>query len=661
MSIRQVFGDLETYWDQEHSLSKMSPILYCASPKTEIISCSFQEGRNGKPFCVFGQDEVQRACDDLQLKSAMLIAHNMSAFDSMIFSWRLRVKPAMWGCTLAMARPIHAKDVGLGLGKLVQHYGIGTKNAAVLHQTKGKRLADFTAQELADMRVYNVDDTSQCAELFYELLPHFNLEELWHIDCNIRMLVQPKLRLDAAMIEAALTVERDHKLRALLKVAAHLRSIAPGIDLNWDDTEAVAAFVMDEMQSAARFSALLKSAGVDVPMKRSKTDPTKYIPAIAKGDEPMQELLEHEDEVVAAAARARLAAKSTQTETRLESFLATHKAVGFLPVPVHYCGADTTGRDSGFVYNMLNLPRIKKTPSHKDAMRKGVIAPPGHKIGVRDLSGIELRVNHTLWKVKRSMDMWAADPLADLYVGTADAYYGLPPGTVTKEDPRRQLGKVLELSCGFQVGAKTLRTQARIQYGLRLTMDEAVTGVQAWRGRYPEIADRDTGGWAKCDAALYAIAEGREEAVDPWGMVTTCKAGLRLPSGRLIRYPDLRQEWVTRYEEDADGALIEKKQLAWVYGQGRHYSFIYGGKVDENIVQALARDVIFGHIFQFWKETGKRPALKVYDEGVYVWKEDEAPELLEHLGRVMQQPPAWWPQLVLASEGDLADRYGDAK
>jgi hypothetical protein len=475
------------------------------------------------------------------------------------------------------------------------------------------------------------------------------------------MLVEPRMLLDSAMLETALSVERDNKLKALLKVASYLKTLRPEVPVDWDNQDAVAQFVMDEMQSAARFSALLQVAGVEVPRKRSKTDPTKFIPAIAKGDEPMQELLEDENELVAAAARARLAAKSTQTETRLEAFIDTHKAVGAVPVPVHYCGADTTGRDSGFVYNMLNLPRIKKTPSHKDAMRKGIIAPPGHVIGVRDLSGIELRVNHTLWKVKRSMDMWAADPLADLYVGTADAYYGLPPGTVTKDDPRRQLGKVLELSCGFQVGAKTLRTQARIQYGLRLTMDEAKTGVNAWRARYPEIADYDTGGWAKCQLALHAIAEGREEAVDPWGLVTTCREGLRLPSGRLIRYPNLRQEWGVRYTEDEDGALITKNELSWKYGDGRHTAFIYGGKVDENIVQALARDVIFGHIFEFWKRTGHRPSLKVYDEAGYVWKEDEAPALLEILGEEMGKAPTWWPQLVLASEGDLALRYGDAK
>lgn len=211
--MRKVFGDLETYWDQEHSLSKMSPILYCTHPKTEIISCSFQEGYKGTPFCVFGQDEVQRACDDLQLNTAMFVAHNMSAFDAMIFAWRLRVNPAMWGCTLAMARPIHAKDVGLSLAKLVAHYGLGVKNAAVLHQTRGKRLADFTKQELADMKVYNVDDTAQCAGLFRKLLPHYTIEELWHIDCNIRMLVEPRMLLDSAMLETALSVERDNKLK----------------------------------------------------------------------------------------------------------------------------------------------------------------------------------------------------------------------------------------------------------------------------------------------------------------------------------------------------------------------------------------------------------------------------------------------------------------
>ena len=66
------------------------------------------------------------------------------------------------------------------------------------------------------------------------------------------------------------------------------------------------------------------------------------------------------------------------------------------------------------------------------------------------------------------------------------------------------------------------------------------------------------------------------KAVDPWGMVTPCPEGLKTPKG-MIRYPDLRTE------RNDDG------KMEFVYGHGRNKARIYGGKIDENIVQHLAR------------------------------------------------------------------------
>lgn len=656
------FSDLETFWSTEHTLTRMSPVAYCMHPETELISWSIKIG-NAPTDVIFGEKEIKRIAAKFDWSDKFIISHNGSAFDHMIHAWRMGIKPRMWGCTLAMARPIHAKTVGLSLAKLVAHYGIGVKQDAVLHQTRGRHLRDFTPAEIAAMAVYNKADTEQCRELFFELAKHYTPAELWHIDCNIRMLVEPEFELDAPLLEAAASVERSNKHRALMDLAKHLRKdwrvdedLMP---LDWSDEEAVAEFTRAQMASAPKFSAVLASRGVDVPMKWSKTDKTKRIPAIAKTDEAMEELLEDEDEVVACAARARLSAKSTQLETRIASFLATNEIVGKLPVPAHYCGADTTGRDSGFLYNMLNLPRINPDkPKVSDALRNGVRAPEGKVIFVADLSGIELRVNHTLWKVKRTMDMWKAKPDADLYRKTAARMYHIEEDDVQK--PQRQYAKVLELACGFQQGGKTFRQTARIQGGIRLTLAEASEGVQFWRGLYTEISDGKDGGWAQCHDALNYIARGDKVAIDDWGLCTTEKDAIVLPSGRRIRYPDLREEWVDDWKE-VDGLMVASKKKAWVYGHGRHYAFIYGGKCTENIVQALARDVIFPNAMEFWKRTKLRPKHKVYDELVYLASPKDAPDLLAELQSIMRTPPTWWPSLVLWSEGDIAQSYGAAK
>ena len=110
---------------------------------------------------------------------------------------------------------------------------------------------------------------------------------------------------------------------------------------------------------------------------------------------------------------------------------------------------------------------------------------------------------------------------------------------------------------------------------------------------------------------------------------------------------------------DGAGNPITKKE--WVYGFGRNKARIYAGKIDENIVQHLARNVIMGMSLEIQRRFGLTPALRVHDELVYVVPEDEAEAALDNVQSVMRTPPNWWPELVVWSEGDIADTYGAAK
>ena len=120
------------------------------------------------------------------------------------------------------------------------------------------------------------------------------------------------------------------------------------------------------------------------------------------------------------------------------------------------------------------------------------------------------------------------------------------------------------------------------------------------------------------------------------------------PKG-IIRYPDLRTE------------RNDDNRMEFVYGHGRNKARIYAGKIDENIVQHLARCVIADNALTVQQITGLNPALMVHDELVYVVPDDEAEETLATVQQVMRTPPEWWPELVTWSEGDIADTYGDAK
>jgi DNA polymerase I-like protein with 3'-5' exonuclease and polymerase domains len=316
-------------------------------------------------------------------------------------------------------------------------------------------------------------------------------------------------------------------------------------------------------------------------------------------------------------------------ETRIEAFLAASDAVGGkLPIPIHYYGADTTGRDSGWAYNPQNLPRVSGKPS--DALRNSLKAPYGQKVVVADLSGIELRVNHFLWKVPSSMALYQADPeKADLYKDFACMMYGITPEEVTKG--QRQYAKACQLGLGFGAGAATFVRVAKTMGGIVLELDESKTTVDKWRSAYSEIK----AGWKTCQNAIRNIAAGIEAPIDPWELCWSHPEGIRTPHG-MIRYPNLHQE-----VSEEDG----KKE--WWYGQGRHRARLTGPKICENIVQHLARNVVMGNALTVKKLTGYIPAHRVHDELVYIVHEDQAQDVLDVVQETMRTPPVWWPELIV--------------
>ena len=634
--------DLETFWAQEHSLSKMSPIAYCTHPETEIISIGVKFGE-GNTDILFGEDHIKATMAKLDWSDTMVVGHNLSGFDCMILSWRLGIKPKMWGCTLAMARPLHAKTTGLSLAKLVEHYVLGVKDQSALIATKGRHLKDFTAQEITEMGRYNKADVEQCYALFKKLLPHYSRKELWHIDTTIRMLVEPKFKVDTTLLDTTLLAERNRKNLAVLNLAELL-----DIDIQ-GDTGAIEEQVTAQLASVAKFSAILDGQGVPVPTKKSPSNPDTQIPALAKTDQEFLDMQEHGNPIVAAAAQARLAIKSTILETRIQAFLDASAATGgHLPVPLNYCGADTTGRWSGWAYNPQNLPRVAKKSKLSDALRNCMQAGPGKTIIVADLSGIELRVNHVLWKVPSTMELYQGNAKADLYRAAGAIVHGCTPEEVT--DAQRQIEKIKALGLGFGAGAKTFVRIAKIMGGMDITEDQAQEWVTSWRTQYSEIVR----GWKTCGTSIQDIYDGTSNTIDPWGMCVTTEQGVRLPSGRVIRYPGLRVEEGGTWD---DG----RAKRSWVYGTGRHKAFLTGPKMDENLVQALARDVLADNTLAFFKLTGLRPQLSVHDELVYVVSEAAADDLLPMLQGIMRTPPKWWPELITWSEGGKATTYGATK
>jgi DNA polymerase I-like protein with 3'-5' exonuclease and polymerase domains len=262
---------------------------------------------------------------------------------------------------------------------------------------------------------------------------------------------------------------------------------------------------------------------------------------------------------------------------------------------------------------------------------------------VADLSGIELRVNHFLWREQSSMALFKADPeKADLYKDFASKLYDKSVDDVTKQE--RQVGKVAHLGLGFGAGGKTFQSVAKLMGGVDLTEAESYDVVNRWRAAYPLI----TQGWKTCHAALDHIYHGHEGIpIDPAGLCKTAKGGIKTPQG-MIRYPDLR------VETDKETGKRE-----WVYGNGRRKARIYAGKVTENIVQHLAREALSDMMLKIQQRY--QIVHTVHDEVILVVPDAEAQEALDFMQNIMRQGVDWWPELVTWSEGDIADTYGDAK
>jgi hypothetical protein len=634
--MRIIFIDFETYWSATHSLTKMNPIVYMLHPETEVQSIAVKE-RGQEAFVLFGED-IQAWVASIDWSDVMVVAHNI-AFDGPLLAWRYGVNPKMWGCTLSMSKPFFGLSAGGSLAKVADALGVGTKLSLEETNTKGKKLAEFTPSEIEAMREYNKVDVFLCERIFKKLYNKTPPKEFRHIDAVTRMLTEPVFDLDVPLLEAALFEERARKRAQLLGLASHLGAYYEGMD----ETEAALA-VSKTLGSAVKFAALLKEYGIECPTKISPRTgkPTK---ALAKTDEEFVALQDHEHPIVAMAAQARLGAKSTLLESRLQSFIEVAKFTSNkMPVPQQYHAAHT-GRNGGggASLNLCNLPRVGGNLS--DALRNSMIAPSGYKVVVVDLSGIELRVNHILWQVPSSMALFKADrEKADLYKTFATALYGVELDAVTKA--QRQVAKVAQLGLGYGSGPSTFQKVAKTMGGVVLSEQECVDIVSKWRMQYIHIVQ----GWKTCQHALTAIARGSEMGIDPWGLMRTDAEGIVLPSGRKIRYEALRTEF-----NDKTG------KLEWVFGTGRKLTRIHGPKMDENLVQALSRDVFKDCLLEVHARTGRYPAHEVYDELVYVVPEAEADDMLATVLDVMRTPPKWWPELLVWAEGDIADSYGAAK
>lgn len=350
---------------------------------------------------------------------------------------------------------------------------------------------------------------------------------------------------------------------------------------------------------------------------------------------------------------------------------------GRLRGTIQFCGASRTGRDAGRIFQPQNLPRspdwfdgdvqeatiaafkadaedvVWENVSDRCAMavRGCLVAAPGSKLVVADLSNIEGRVLAWLakedWKIE-AFKAYDRGEGPDLYKVTAGRILGKDPKDVTKPERQTQ-GKVPELAGGYGGGLGAYRKMGGEVFNAM--PDEAIGEiVQAWRNAHP--ATRRL--WYDLEGAVRSAVRERDKSFEVRDLLRIDSAKgpegvdyirIRLPSGRYLCYRDMHINDNGQLVYQGINQFTRKWELLETYY----------GKLVENGVQAIARDVFMAGLRRAEVED-YAVVLRVHDELVCEVPDDPA-YTADRLAEMMATNPGWSAGLPLAAEGFECKRY----
>jgi DNA polymerase I-like protein with 3'-5' exonuclease and polymerase domains len=620
--------DAETYYDREYSLSKITTEDYVRSPQFELIGFAIKT--NDGPTQWVPKPECAAFLKSFDWSDAMVVCQN-TAFDGAILDWLYGVKPMVWADTLGMSRALYPHDKAHSLKAQAERMGVGVKGDEVLNAI-GKRYADFYDAELARYASYCINDVELTYDIFMKYMAMgFPKQELKLIDLTLRMFIEPVLELDPEKLRDHLEEVKDLKQTLMYSVRAML-STDSDLEVRqsmWElDNDGLKTMLM----SNDKFAAVLQSLGIDPPTKISPT--TKKVAwAFAKTDEAFKALEEHHDPRVQAIVAARLGNKTTLEETRTERFIGM-AGRGRFPVPLRYYGAHS-GRWSG--QDSVNLQNLPSRGNNAGKIKKAILAPEGYVVIDCDSAQIEARV--LAWLAGQEDLVQAFRDKQDVYKLMATKIYGIAIGDVDKT--QRQVGKTVVLGAGYGVGHVKLQGFLKNQAGVEVTLAEAKRIIDTYRSTSYKIADF----WKASGEALNSLMLGYTDTVDAIGLIKVIPGkGLTLPNGLHIQYPKLRK--ITN----------EEGKTEMVYNSKGLPVRIYGGKVVENICQAVARQVVAEQMLRVSKRY--KVVLTVHDSVAIIAHESEKDEAMAYIIECMSWNPKWAVGLPLSCEAGWGRSYG---
>jgi len=281
-----------------------------------------------------------------------------------------------------------------------------------------------------------------------------------------------------------------------------------------------------------------------------------------------------------------------------------------------------------------NLPQV-----FSELIRTAIIAPEGKTLIVADFSAIEARV--IAWVAGENWKLQAFKEGKDLYCSTASAMFGVPVEKHGVNGDLRQKGKIAELACGYGGSVGALKAFGAVEMGLKESELDSI--VQSWRSANPNIVKL---WWAVGNAALTLIKHRCGVLVINHKLKMSYqqdKLLIQLPSGRLLVYPE-----ASIGENKFGGETMTYKGLNSVTHQWE-YIDTYGPRLVENIVQAIARDLLTEAILRIQKNPDCQIVAHVHDEIIIEADPDKV--TLDDMVKAMCELPEWGEGLILNAAG----------
>lgn len=650
-----MFIDFETY--SPVNLKDCGAYPYMASPDFRPLIMTYRYGVDGETKIAQGEAEIKWALRGLnEREHVTFVAHNAN-FERQVLSRIFNYAPGTFipperfidtmamgrslgfpGSLADLSRALHVEEKDSAGTALIQLFCVPSK------KTGRASTPEEHPEEWAAFCRYALQDVDTMVEVYQALINRYGgfpkgEREVWNADQRINdrgILVDAELAVRCMDIAA---VVKDLHLQRMGVISGLANPNSTAQVLSWLRLRLVQTGVLDNRSDPPVF----KDTGA--PFKSVDKASVAYL--LSRTDLPrgVRTFLEER-----AASNAASVAKFKAMTNRLG---ADNRVRG----TIQYFGAHT-GRWAGRGVQLQNLPsvtagddektqafvdRVMNEPAEnfsiselKPLIRGALMAPAGQTLTVCDYSAIEARV--LAWLAGEEWVLEAFRAGRDIYIETAARMFHVP---YEEAKPLRKKGKVAVLALGYGGGINALKAM-----GADGTDAELEEIKQTYRAANPRIAKF----WADMDRAMRNRSGrvGEYITVHPKanGLVT-----IKLPSGRELFYHKLHFRTVAKFDKEVEALhFLDPKS---------HRAVIptYGGRLTENVTQAVARDVLAHALVNLDKENVAVVA-HVHDEviaegGVTVER------MKELMGAGVGNPlaPPWAGGLPLAAEGYYCARY----